>query len=120
MAECPSEVSNDIRATLARLARVRGTRTARFSPEIPTHWSPTEVTSPENGEAFTDDGAWDFIADAIEEGAPIQCIELDKPPKKKGYCLLLAGVGGAEIYVKLQLRGSLVIGRSFHLSVRKG
>lgn len=113
-----SEVSNDVRISLARLARVRGTRTQRFSADVPTHWAPGEVTSPETGVPFTIDGSWEFVADALESGAPIECIILEKPPGRKAYVLLLDGTSGAKIYVKLQLGSGVVIGRSFHLSNR--
>lgn len=46
-------------------------------------------------------------------------IELDIPRGKTGYVMKLDGYGGDEIYIKLQLAGEFVIGRSFHASIKK-
>lgn len=68
-------------------------------------------------ELFTEDGAWSFVADAIESGVDIQQIELQLPPGKKAYVMLLPGCEANQwIYVKLQLRSNDVLGRSFHIS----
>jgi hypothetical protein len=49
------------------------------------------------------------------DGAEIEEIILDKPFGKKAYVMKLLGVQ-SQIYIKLQLGGCEVIGRSFHLS----
>jgi len=66
---------------------------------------------------FTDQGAWEYIAEALEDGKKVEVVELQKPQGAKGYVLLLQGVAPAKtIYVKLQLGSDKVIGRSFHES----
>jgi hypothetical protein len=83
---------------------------------MPTRWQPTQVTDPSTRQAFTEDGAWQYIANQLEAGVPIETIILDKPPGRTGYVLKLPGVSVVVIYVKLQLCGDHVRGRSFHLS----
>ena len=46
----------------------------------------------------------------------IEEITLDKQPSKTGYVLKLPGAGKHKIYVKLQVCGDHVKGRSFHES----
>lgn len=111
-------VSNDLRKQLASLAGSSKTRTARFKPERPTHWAPNTVKSPETGDYFTEQGAWFFIIDCIEQGQEIEQITLDKPPGKAGYVMIIDGHGTDKIYIKLQLGSGHVICRSFHISDR--
>ncbi len=69
------------------------------------------------GRYFTEDGAWEFVADALNAGHEVEEIVLRNPANKKGYVLILPGVEPvSEIYVKLQLGSSDVLGRSFHVS----
>jgi len=112
-------VSNDVRIELCRLARSRKTRTSLFSKERPTHWAPYEVRKPGSGDAFTADSCWTFVADLIEGGVDIETIMLDQPPGKTGYVIKVDGFGGDRIYIKLQLVGGKVIGRSFHASTNE-
>lgn len=72
---------------------------------------------PEHREPFTADGCWSFVADAIAAGAAVEVIALKQPPGKRGFVIMLPGMDGAVIYVKLQLLSDVVLGRSFHLSV---
>jgi hypothetical protein len=104
------------RAELIRRALSRKTRRSVFSPERPTKWHPTTLAHPADGEMFTADSCWSFVADAIAAGAEVEQIVLKKPPGKRGFVLKLAGVNGIIIYVKLQLLGDIVLGRSFHES----
>jgi hypothetical protein len=108
-------ISAKIRSRLACLARSRRTRQVEFSSQSPHRWQPAQTTNPKTKQVFTEDAAWEFIADAIDSGAPIEEIILDKPPGKTGYVLKLPGAN-STIYVKLQLLGSHVRGRSFHPS----
>jgi hypothetical protein len=85
---------------------------------MPTHWSPQQVRDPRSGEAFTDEGAWLFVAELLEANHPVEVVILDKPPGKKGYVLICAGHPPEEIYIKLQMASGCVIGRSFHISIR--
>lgn len=109
-------VTDDFRTMLIKLCRSSRTRTASFEPRRPTKWSPTSLTVPGTQDAFTDAGAWEFIACCIEEGVEIEIIILDKPPNKKGYVMLVPGNNNDVIYIKLQVENNKVIGRSFHAS----
>ena len=70
------------------------------------------------GNAFTDIAAWDLIAAKLEEGHPVETIELNRPPGKTGYVMKIDLGPERPVYVKLQLAGKKVIGRSFHYSER--
>lgn len=109
-------VSAAIRARLAALARSKRTRQTQFTAAMPTRWQPAQVTDPTTRQAFTEDGAWQYIANQLDAGVSIEAIPLEKPPGKTGYVLKLPGANGAVIYVKLQICGDHVRGRSFHLS----
>src|SRR5262249_12285579 len=109
-------VSAEIRTRLVLLARSRRTRQVDHSSVAPCRWQPMQTTNPKTKQAFTEDAAWEFVAEVIENGAPIEELILDKPPGKKAYVLKPAGAHGSTIYIKLQLMGDHVRGRSFHLS----
>ena len=113
-------VSNDIRRQLLLLAESRRTRTSIFTAARPTHWAPTAVRRPGTGEPFTPDGAWTFVVDLLKGGHPIEAIILDKPPGRTGYVLIGDGHGEEEIYIKLELCSGVVVGRSFHVSIKGG
>ena len=73
------------------------------------------MTDPRSGKVFTEDGAWQYAAEMIDAGVDIDVIDLDHPPGKKGYVMLIPSHDPTTpIYVKLQLGGAFVIGRSFH------
>ncbi len=66
---------------------------------------------------FTEAGAWQLIEEKLEEGERLEEIELDTPPGRKGYVMLIhLEDNKPPLYVKLQLGGGKVIGRSFHYS----
>src|SRR5690349_18597148 len=109
------DASDQDRNELARRARGgRKTRTSQFSKVAPTKWHPTSLIHPKDGEPFTEDNCWTFVADAIDAGEPVEEIVLHKPAGKRGFVLKLAGHGEVTIYVKLQLLADAVLGRSFH------
>lgn len=113
-------IDEGLRKELAKFCRSRRTRKSAFSSTLPTHWAPQQVRHPETGKAFTDEGAWLFVADLLDSGYPVEVIMLNKPPGKKGYVLKSDGVAAEKIYIKLQMGSGCVIGRSFHVSVRIG
>ena len=117
--DLPPEVAArmvSIRRDLARLCRSRKTRTAEFSRHQPTQWQPFKTIHPETKETFTEDGAWQFVADLLEAGAPLREVTLEKPPGKTGYVMKIPVKGWRPIYIKLQLGSGQVFGRSFHHS----
>lgn len=105
-----------IRSTLIRLSESRRTRNVTFTKGMPTKWQPSQFTDPRSKQAFTQEGAWDFVVEALRSGEPIEQIVLDKPPGAIAYVLHLAGVNSRTLYVKLQICGGCVMGRSFHES----
>lgn len=109
-------VSDDIRRQLVHLAASRKTRTTVFTSAMPVRWNPTNVLHPKTGVAFTQDGAWEFVRQLLEDGCEIEEIILNHPPGRTGYVIICDGYQGEKIYIKLQLGSGQVIGRSFHLS----
>jgi len=112
-------VSSDIRANLALLCRSKRTRSSIFTEKRPNKWSPTSVCVPSKLYPFTEAGAWEFVADCLERGFDVEIITLDKPPGKTGYVMLVPCEHGEEIYIKLELVGDRVFGRSFHISEKR-
>jgi hypothetical protein len=113
------DVADEIRKRLAWWASSRRTRSRVFRSDRPCDWRATGMTDPRTNEAFTEDAAWDYVAQMITDGVDIEVIELDIPPGKKGYVMSLPSHNPqTPIYVKLQLGGDCVIGRSFHYSTR--
>jgi len=104
-----------IKHQLAVLIR-RGRRRVPFEQEYPKKWCFGEVVDPRSRKYFTPLGAWDFIAEQLEEvGTTITEVKLEKPPGKKAYVLKTPTRDGT-IYIKIHfgIGGNIVIGRSFH------
>ena len=65
---------------------------------------------------FTPLTAWELIATRLEEGEEVEVIELSQPKGVKGYVMrIVLGSELPELYVKLQMRGGVIFGRSFSL-----
>jgi hypothetical protein len=75
------------------------------------------VCDPETGLPFTEAGAWDFVANLLESGHPVELVVLEKPPGATGYVLKKQVTQHDTIYIKLRIRAGCVIGRSFHYSI---
>jgi hypothetical protein len=84
--------------------------------DIPTDWRPTQVLSHESQLPFTPSGAWQLIADKLEEGHPLEELVLKNPAGKIAYVMKIDAEPGRRIYIKLQFGNGCVIGRSFHYS----
>ena len=107
------------RRELAVLARRKHARKTAFSEKRPTDWRPQQVRNPDGAldTYFTDGAAWELIAATIEDGHPIELVELHKPPGATGYVMKIdLEPGQPQLYVKLQLVSGQIIGRSFHYS----
>jgi hypothetical protein len=112
-----SDELEEVRREIARLARSRDHRIVPESPKMPCDWQPLTVTNPHTGLPFTVGGAWAFIADLCESGHPMEEKMLEKPKGDKAYVMLVELVPGQTLlYIKVQLRGGMVYGRSFHYS----
>jgi len=107
---------NEIRHEIAKYARQKDKREVSFGPEEPSKWWPGTVRDPEGGNPFTHAGAWEFIADEVEQKETIINPKLlDKPCGKLGYEILINTKYGT-VYVKVRLDKHKIIGRSFHYS----
>jgi len=112
-------ISEGERKELARLARNKATRTTAFTPQQPTEWRPYQVQNISESAAFipyfTDDGAWLFLADLLENGHEVIVKALEVPPGATGYEMHVeSGSHLPRIYIKIQQGHGFVIGRSFH------
>ncbi|MBO89999.1 MAG: hypothetical protein CMP14_10790 [Rickettsiales bacterium] len=108
-----------IRAQLIRYCRDKKHRGASFNKENPTRWHPKDVIDPRSRLAvpFGKNEEWSFIAETLEQGHEIEEIELRIPAGKKGYVIKISVEHElSPIYIKLQLGGRGVMGRSFHYS----
>ncbi|GMO35221.1 hypothetical protein [Bradyrhizobium sp. TM233] len=105
-----------IRARLVRLCESKRSRRVIFTSDAPSQWQPRQFTDPRTRQAFTDEGAWTYISRALSDGAAIEEIVLERPPGASAYVLLLPGANSRKLYVKLQICGDHVRGRSFHES----
>ncbi len=90
-----------------------------FSKDRPADWRPGQVRNP-NGildTHFTDAAAWELIASRLEDGHPVEIVELRKPAGSTGYVMKIdIEPDRPKLYVKLQLGSGKIIGRSFHYS----
>ncbi|MCY4554908.1 MAG: hypothetical protein OXF79_00665 [Chloroflexi bacterium] len=115
----PRGIDDDTRRLLVRLARTPRARRLGKPPKRPSRWNPFTVPNPETafGIHFTHASAWQFIADRLEQGEHVETIEMGRPVGATGYVMKLQlKEGSHRLYVKLELTGSKVIGRSFHLA----
>ena len=119
MAVPGDRIDRETRRLLAKLARSERTRDDTWTRKRPTEWRPTTVRDPRGGffPTFTRHSAWDFVAEKLEEGHPVEIVPLDEPPARVGYVLKVELEGDPQtLYVKLELSRNrrLVHGRSFH------
>lgn len=108
-------VPQSIRQELIRLCSSGKTRRAEFTPKIPTFWNIGEVYDPRTKEPYTRDGAWARIVEELNADCPLEAVDLDHPPGKKGYAFKFKDGREQPIYVKLQIMSGEVRGRSFHI-----
>ena len=97
------------------LCQRKKARTSEWSINCPTEWQPTTAIDPQSGFPFTDAGAWEFVAEKLEDDSVLEPVQLEKPLGSTGYVLKIP-LGNRQLYIKLQLGAGKVIGRSFHYS----
>ena len=113
--------SESVRRQLVVLARRSQARVTEFSTHRPTDWRPGQVRNPDGllDTHFTDAAAWELIASRLEDGHPVEVVELRKPARTTGYVMMIdIEPGQPHLYVKLQPGSGTIIGRSFHYSER--
>lgn len=111
---------SDIESMRSLLEKVCRMPEGRVNPpeiDIANRWQPYLVTEPSTLSRYTDAGAWEFIADCLQDGCPVRY----KPPSElfpdHAYELIAApGNGGQNIYMKVAIRPKFrrLIGLSFH------
>ena len=112
-------IDPSIRHELATLGRRADARITEFSRDRPTKWQPGQVRNPCGilDRYFTDAAAWELIASKLEDGHPVEVIELEHPRGRTGYVMKIElDPEDRVLYVKLQLGAGKIIGRSFHYS----
>lgn len=83
----------------------------------PRDWRPNQVVDPRTGSPFTEAGAWEYVAELLENEHALEEMTLDQPRGARAVVLLVQQPPGfPPLYVKLQLGAGIVIGRSFHYS----
>ena len=119
MEQALGESLKEIRRLIALLARRKSARIVPRSPEMPCRWQPTTVTNPETDMPFDDISAWHKIADLAEEGCPLEEVVLEQPQGEKAYVMIVPlNPALPNLYIKVQMKGQYIFGRSFHYSNR--
>lgn len=104
---------------LLRLAKYRSCRSTAFSPKIPCDWAPQSVWDARFDMYFTSEGAWSYIIEVLESGHRFTPTTMDKPPNTIAYETVIdRGLGLPPLYIKVQILGGKILGRSFHNSVK--
>ena len=67
------------REELIRLCRNSKSRRVEFTKKAPCDWQPMSVSHPRFGGYFSDRGAWEYVAELLEDGHPIENVMLDSP-----------------------------------------
>lgn len=110
---------DEVRRELARLARRKDLRIVQWTRVRPCEWRPTEVINPGSGLPFTDVRAWEYIADLLDAGQPLEEVMLDQPPGEVAYVMIvILEPYVPALYIKVQFVRGRVLGRSFHYSDR--
>lgn len=109
---------NAMRPVLAMMARARHLRINPPTLDVRRHnWRPIEVIEDATRSRFTDEGAWEFIAECLEKGVIIEC----KPPCEEhqdfAYIMIAPEAPDSRrIYMKVAILPphKLLNGISFH------
>ncbi len=84
---------------------------------MPCDWQPTTVNNPNVNIPFDDISAWRFIGELAVSGHPIEVKQLDQPPGDTAYVMIVElEKNRPKLYIKVQLKGGAIFGRSFHYS----
>ncbi|MCY4646429.1 MAG: hypothetical protein OXE73_06100 [Gammaproteobacteria bacterium] len=106
----------EIRRQMVALIQ-RRRRAYTFTRTRPTVIRFRDIVNPETGLPLTDASMWRAVRRFLDDGVPLESLELRKPVGEKAW-VMKARLAPNEplIYVKLQILGSNVRLRSFHKS----
>jgi hypothetical protein len=110
----PEQLSAN-RCQLALFARQK--RRRRVPRELPCSWRPSEVINPDDNQPFTDSGAWEFIAQLLENAEQsVDVITLERPAGQSAF-VMTCDLPTGRVYIKVHYgHGPSILGRSFHYS----
>jgi len=103
----------DLSSIRKQLATLTGRKRARRYG-WPRDWQPGTVTNPEDGNPFTMQGAWEFIAELLSQGVELEHVIIDEAKGGKSAYVIKTELNNRQLYIKLQLGNGCIIGRSFH------
>lgn len=106
-----------LKAWLISRCRDSLSRTDGRKMQIAHRWEPSTVRHPDHRMFFSEDGAWDFIADNIYEGTTLHSLPPTEAHPDYAYYMLAANdVRDRRIYMKIAKLPDLdmVVGISFH------
>jgi hypothetical protein len=87
---------------------------------FPSDWCPHKILNPDMppGYYFSDESAWEFIADKLAGGHPYEVISMRVPPGAVAIEMKVQIRGyDKHLYIKVQVgANNKAIGRSFHIS----
>lgn len=85
--------------------------------EMPHNWTPYDVLEPHTLSMYTDESAWEYIADCLENGACVTCQPPSSDYPDHAYVMVEEDDRGARIYMKIAINPRVakkIIGVSFH------
>lgn len=86
---------------------------------FPRDWRPHTIPNPHFPDMpLTDASAWELAADYLAGGGGFYELSLDVPPGALAICFEIGRNAPPPIYVKIEVRARVAVGRSFHLSER--
>ncbi len=107
-----------VRVGLARACRIPQARINWPTLDIQRHnWHPASVTNATTLARYTDDRAWQFIADCLERGCRIECNPPSDEFNDHAYVMKESDGGLRRIYMKIAigpLAPKKLQGLSFH------
>lgn len=107
------EASDSFREELVRYAENKKCRKLLR----PHSWYPESIINPKSGWPFSGPGAWEYIAELLRNGHPVEVIELDNPVGQRAFVMKVRlEEHKPNLYIKIHFGNGMVLGRSFHYS----
>lgn len=109
-----------LRQVIASCRRSRDRYVGKSSDGSPSDWCPHKVLNPDMPPKyhFSEEAAWEFIADKLASGHAYEVIQMRVPPGAVAIEMKVAIKGyDKHLYIKVQVgHRNTAIGRSFHIS----